>query len=92
MFKFLATGMVVAVAAILLPAAILPVAGPVQAARVVFAGVPDPTRLPPGVSIERWDGWHAVLGGVGANAARMLYASGALAVYPVQQPSGCVGA
>lgn len=89
MFRLLATGALIAGAAVLLPAFILPTAGPAQAARVVFARAPDPTALPSGISIESWDGRYAVLGGVDAAAARELYASGALVVYPVR-PSGCI--
>jgi hypothetical protein len=75
--------------AVLLPAAILPAAGPAQSARVVFAESPDPSQLPEGLSIESWDGHFAMLQGVDAAAARRLYAWGAILVYPVR-PSGCV--
>ena len=75
--------------AVLLPAAILPAAGPARSARVVFAESPDPAGLPAGLSIESWDGHFAVLQGVDAAAARRLYAWGAVIVYPVR-PSGCI--
>ncbi|MDB5554080.1 MAG: hypothetical protein JWL86_4064 [Rhizobium sp.] len=76
-------------AAVLLPAAILPAVGPAQSARVIFAKAPDPSDLPDGLSIESWDGHFAVLQGVDAVAARRLYAWGAVIVYPVR-PSGCI--
>ena len=87
--KTLAGTVVIGVAAVLLPAIILPAAGPAQAARVVFARSPDPAGLPEGLSIESWDGRFAVLQGVDAAAARRLYAWGAVIVYPVR-PSGCI--
>jgi len=84
------TGIVViGMAAILLPAVILPAAGPAQSARVVFARSLDPAGLPEGLSIESWDGHFAVLQGVDATGARRLYAWGAVIVYPVR-PSGCI--
>lgn len=80
---------VAAVAAIALPALVLPLAGPAQAARVVFLGKPDLSILPDGVTIDRWNGRQAVLAGVDAEAARALYASGAVIVYPVRS-TGCL--
>jgi hypothetical protein len=80
---------IVAVAATVLPALVLPLAGPAQAARVVFLERPDPSDLPKGVTIDRWDGREVVLSGVGAGAARELYANGALVVYPVRS-AGCL--
>ena len=75
--------------AIALPALILPLAGPAQAARVIFLSAPDPSTLPAGVAIDRWDGRQAVLSGVDADAARDLYAKGAVIVYPVRT-TGCL--
>lgn len=76
-------------AAMLLPALVLPLAGPAQAARVVFLEAPDPAALPEGVAIDRWDGDRIVLAGVDARAARALYALGAVIVYPVRS-TGCL--
>jgi hypothetical protein len=87
--KGVAVVLAIAILAMLLPALILPVAGPAQAARVVFAAAPDLSRLPSGISIESWDGRYAVLDGVDASNARKLYAWGALIVYPVRS-SGCL--
>lgn len=81
----------IGLAAVSLPAVILPAAGPAQSARVVFARTPDPADLPEGLSIESWNGHFAVLQGVDATAARRLYAWGAVIVYPVR-PSGCIPA
>jgi hypothetical protein len=78
-----------AVAAIALPAVVLPLAGPAQAARVVFLAPPDPSALPAGVAIDRWNGRQAILFGVDAQAARALYAQGAFIVYPVRA-AGCL--
>jgi hypothetical protein len=78
-----------AIAAIALPALVLPLAGPAQAARVIFLEVPDLSTLPDGVTIDRWNGRQAILAGVDAGAARALYASGALIVYPVRR-AGCL--
>ena len=79
----------IALIAMLLPMLILPLAGPAQAARIVFATAIDPARLPEGITIENWDGRYMVLNGVDAAAARKLYALGAAFVYPVR-PSGCI--
>lgn len=84
MFKTIATVLTIAGGAMLLPVAILPMAGPAQSARVVFAALVDPMALPDGLSIERWDGRVVVLSGVDAAAARKLYSLGALLVYPVR--------
>lgn len=89
MLKTIGLVMTIAGGAMLLPAAILPVAGPAQSARVVFAWVADPMALPDGLAVERWDGRVAVLAGVDAAAARKLYSLGALIVYPVRA-GGCV--
>jgi hypothetical protein len=78
-----------AAGAIALPALVLPVAGPAQAARVVFLDKPDLSTLPDGVKIDRWNGRQAVLAGVDAKAARRLYAKGAIIVYPVRS-AGCL--
>lgn len=78
-----------AIAAIALPALVLPLAGPARAARVVFLGKPDLSTLPDGVTIDRWNGRQAILAGVDARAARELYAKGALIVYPVRS-AGCM--
>lgn len=78
-----------ALAAITLPAIVLPFAGPVQAARVVFLDMPDLSTLPDGVTIDRWNGHLVVLSGVDARAARALYAQGAVLVYPVRT-TGCL--
>lgn len=78
-----------ALVAIAMPALVLPVAGPFQAARVIFLMTPDLSTLPPGVTIDRWQGRHAVLGGVDARVARALYAQGAFMVYPVRS-RGCL--
>lgn len=78
-----------AIAAITLPALVLPLAGPAQTARVVFFDKPDLSALPDGVSIDRWNGRQVVLAGVDARAARELYANGALIVYPVRG-TGCL--
>lgn len=78
-----------AIAAVALPAILLPLAGPAQAARVFFLERPDPAALPEGVDIDRWNGNQAVLVGVDARAARELYAGGALLVYPVRS-TGCL--
>ena len=78
-----------ALAAIALPAIVLPFAGPAQAARVVFLDRPDLSALPDGVAIDRWNGRQAILSGVDARAARMLYAQGAVLVYPVRT-TGCL--
>ena len=78
-----------AAGAIALPALVLPVAGPAQAARVVFLDKPDLSTLPDGVKIDRWNGRQAVLAGVDAKAARGLYAKGAIIVYPVRS-AGCL--
>lgn len=77
-----------AIAAIALPALVLPLAGPAEAARVVFLGTVDPASLPDGVSIDRWLGQQAILSGVDARTARALYRSGAILVYPVRS-AGC---
>jgi hypothetical protein len=78
-----------AIAAIALPALVLPLAGPAQAARVIFLEVPDLSTLPDGVTIDRWNGRQAILAGVDARAARALYASGALIVFPMRG-AGCL--
>ena len=78
-----------ALAAVMLPAIVLPFAGPAQAARVVFFDMPDVSALPDGVTIDRWNGHQAVLSGVDAEAARQLYAQGAVLVYPVRT-TGCL--
>jgi len=78
-----------AAAAIALPALVLPLAGPAQAARVVFLEKPDLSTLPDGVTIDRWNGRQAILAGVDAEAARALYAKGAVIVYPVRS-TGCL--
>jgi hypothetical protein len=78
-----------AAAAIALPALVLPLAGPAQAARVIFLETPDLSTLPAGVTIDRWNGRQAVLAGVDARAARALYAQGAVIVYPVRS-TGCL--
>jgi hypothetical protein len=78
-----------ALAAIALPAVILPLAGPAKAARVVFLEEPNPADLPQGVTVDRWNGRQAVLAGVDASAARALYAQGAVLVYPVRS-TGCL--
>jgi hypothetical protein len=80
---------IAAVTAIALPVLVLPLSGPARAARVVFLQKPDPSALPEGVTIDRWNGWQMVLAGVDAQAARMLYANGALIVYPVRS-AGCL--
>jgi len=80
---------VVAAAAIALPALVLPLAGPAQAARVIFLDRPDLSALPDGVTIDRWNGRQAILAGVDARAARALYAKGAVIVYPVRS-TGCL--
>jgi hypothetical protein len=78
------------VAAAALPLFVLPVAGPAQAARILFLVPPEPGSLPLGVAIDRWSGHMAVLTGVDASAARSLYAKGALLVYPLRR-AGCLG-
>lgn len=78
-----------ALAALALPAVVLPFAGPAQAARVVFLDLPDVSILPDGVTIDRWNGHQAVLSGVDAEAARALYSRGAVLVYPVRM-TGCL--
>lgn len=78
-----------AAVAIALPALVLPLAGPPQAARVVFLARPDPSTLPAGVTVDRWDGRQAVLSGVDARAARALYAGGAVIIYPLRS-AGCL--
>lgn len=80
---------VAAIAAIALPALVLPLAGPAQAARVLFLKRPDLSTLPDGVTVDRWNGRQAVLAGVDARAARELYAQGAVIVYPVRS-TGCL--
>ena len=87
MARALLLTVIAAVAAIALPALVLPLAGPAQAARVVFLDNPDYSALPDGVTIDRWNGRQAILVGVDARAARELYANGALIVYPVQSRS-----
>lgn len=89
MFRALLISASAAIVAIALPAVILPLAGPGQAARVIFLSRPDPSTLPDGVAIDRWDGWQAVLSGVDAKAARDLYAKGAVIVYPLRT-TGCL--
>ena len=88
MFRLLALVTGAATAAIALPALVLPLAGPAQAARVVFLDRPDLSALPEGVAIDRWNGRQAILAGVDARAARALYARGAVIVYPVRT-TGC---
>ena len=78
-----------ALTAMALPAAVLPIAGPPQSARVIFFDIPDPAALPDTVSIDRWDGHLAILAGVDAHSARALYALGAAIVYPVRT-AGCL--
>jgi hypothetical protein len=78
-----------AIVAVALPALVLPLAGPAQAARVVFLERPDLSILPEGVTIDRWNGRQAVLAGVDAGAARALYARGAVVVYPLRS-TGCL--
>ena len=78
-----------AIAAVTLPAVVLPAVGPAQAARVVFLDIPDLSSLPDGVTIDRWNGRQVVLAGVDAKVARALYARGALLVYPVRS-AGCL--
>lgn len=78
----------IALAAIVLPMVVLPLAGPARAARVVFLSRPDPSLLPAGVSIDRLSGHQAVLSGVDAKAARALYGLGAVMVYPIRS-AGC---
>ena len=77
-----------ALVAIALPMAVLPLAGPAWAARVVFLSQPDPSLLPAGVSIDRLSGRQAILSGVDAKAARALYGLGAVVVYPIRS-AGC---
>jgi len=79
----------VALLAVALPALVLPLAGPAGAAHIVFLQSPDPSKLPAGVSIARWDGRQAVLSGVDAEAARALYRLGAIMVYPLRS-AGCL--
>jgi hypothetical protein len=79
----------VALAAVTLPAIVLPLAGPAKAARVIFFDAPDPSRLPEGVSIDRWRSHEAILSGVDARAARALYGLGAVVVYPIGS-TGCL--
>ena len=55
MFRLLALVTGAATAAIALPALVLPLAGPAQAARVVFLDRPDLSALPEGVAIARED-------------------------------------
>jgi len=78
-----------AAAVIALPALVLPLVGPAQTARVVFLEKPDLSTLPDGVTIDRWNGRQAILAGVDAEAARALYAKGAVIVYPVRS-TGCL--
>lgn len=80
---------VVALLALALPAAVLPVAGPARAAHIIFLHAPDPALLPKGVTIARWNGRQAVLSGVDAEAARALYRLGAIMVYPLRS-AGCL--
>lgn len=89
MLRALSLIAVAAIAAISLPALVLPLAGPARAARVVFLTPPDPSALPEGVAIDRWNGRQAILFGVDARAARALYAKGAVIVYPVRA-AGCI--
>ena len=89
MIRTLLLTVVMALAAIALPALILPLAGPARAARVVFLEEPDLSVLPAGVTIDRWSGRQALLAGVDGRAARELYANGALIVYPVRD-AGCL--
>lgn len=77
-----------ALLAIALPMAVLPLAGPARAARVVFLNQPDLSLLPKGVSIDRLSGRQAILSGVDAEAARALYGLGAVMVYPIRS-AGC---
>ena len=78
-----------AITAIALPAVVLPLAGPAQAARVLFLKKPDLSTLPEGVTIDRWNGRQAILAGVDAQAARELYAKGAVMIYPLRG-AGCL--
>ncbi|MCB1447539.1 MAG: hypothetical protein KDJ87_17565 [Rhizobiaceae bacterium] len=78
-----------AMAAIAAPAVVLPMAGPSGAARVIFLRAPDPSALPAGISIDRWNGRRATLTGVDAAVARRLYGLGALIVYPLRR-TGCL--
>lgn len=89
MARALLLTVIAAVAAIALPALVLPLGGPARAARVVFLQEPDLSALPDGVTIDQWSGRQAILAGVDARAARELYASGALIVYPVRN-AGCL--
>ncbi|MGV3552940.1 hypothetical protein [Rhizobium sp.] len=89
MVRVFALMLLAALAAILVPAIVLPLAGPAQAARVVFLDTPDLADLPDGVTIDRWSGRQAVLAGVDAEAARALYAQGAILVYPMRG-TGCL--
>jgi hypothetical protein len=78
-----------ALAAIALPAVVLPLAGPSHSALVVFPGAVDPSTLPDGIAIESWGGRTVRLVGVDARAARALYGLGAIFVYPVRA-AGCL--
>lgn len=89
MVRALSLAAFAAFAAITLPVLVLPLAGPPRAARVVFLTEPDPSALPDGVTIDSWNGRQMLLAGVGAGAARELYASGALIVYPIGS-TGCL--
>ena len=81
--------MPIALAAMLLPAVILAVAGQPQSAIVIFAGKIDPDSLPRALSILNWSGNVAKLDGVDATSARALYAEGAVLVMPFRK-SGCM--
>jgi hypothetical protein len=89
LFKTTVIAMSIAIAAMALPALILPVAGQPQSAIVIFAGAVDPGNLPQEVTILNWDRHIARLDGVDAVTARRLYAEGAVLVMPFRK-SGCI--
>jgi len=82
-------GLVIAAAAMALPSVILPIAGRAEPALAFFAASPDPSRLPPEVTILGWQDHWARLDNIDAAGARALYAQGALFVMPIRR-SGCV--
>jgi hypothetical protein len=83
------TAAAIAMAAMAIPALILPVAGRAQSVFVLFADSPDPEALPPRVTILAWQDHWARLDNVSAKAVRTLYAQGALFIMPIRK-SGCL--
>lgn len=89
LLAMLLTGSAIAASAMALPSVVLPIAGRAEPALAFFAASPDPSRLPPEVTIFGWQDHWARLDNIDAAGARALYAQGALFIMPIRK-SGCI--